>query len=173
MLQNKKLDDVDAEEKTPRKRRLLGKNSAISAKRVKNVAEIDENDGVSVSSDGIIVVEAEKDTNDDEIENGDVDNDMNTRVQNLFKQTIDKVGKQEFGDDAYTKLLAKRKEAIKKRKQKETMDIHTGEEFKGKGGGDAMKNGKLQPYAYIPLDPKLLKKFALFLSLCFVFKFNF
>ena len=44
-------------------------------------------------------------------------------------------------------------------KTSKTALTHTGDRYKAKGGGDVRKKGeKLQPYAYWPLDAKLLNR---------------
>ena len=46
-----------------------------------------------------------------------------------------------------------------KRKRGGESDPNSGREYRAKkAGGDVKKKGKLEPYAYIPLDPKLMAK---------------
>ena len=35
---------------------------------------------------------------------------------------------------------------------------YSGQEFKGKSGGDVKRTGKFEPFAYVPLNPRLLNK---------------
>jgi ribosomal RNA-processing protein 12 len=45
-----------------------------------------------------------------------------------------------------------------KRQKQDQKNKHSGTDFKGKGSGDILKDGKLQPYAYVPLNRKMLNR---------------
>jgi len=53
------------------------------------------------------------------------------------------------------KTLGRRLESQKK---KEVVGKHSGVRYKSNKTGGDVKSGKLEPYAYIPLDPKQLNK---------------
>ena len=79
------------------------------------------------------------------------DDDEETIKQDVAKQ-LEKMG-----------LAAQhKKDARLKRKRDHddlATDVASGRAYKAKtAGGDVKKKGKLEPYAYIPLDPKLMAK---------------
>jgi Ribosomal RNA-processing protein 12, HEAT repeats len=52
-----------------------------------------------------------------------------------------------------------RREQLKaKRQRRATQSHHTGQRYRNKGGGDKKLRGKVDPYAYMPLDPSTLNK---------------
>jgi len=64
------------------------------------------------------------------------------------------------GDEMSDKeeLPNKNKQRKVKQKGKEISGKHSGVRFKSDKAGGDVKKGKLEPYAYIPLDPKQLNK---------------
>ena len=58
-----------------------------------------------------------------------------------------------------TKRTTNTNKSTKTNKTTKTSATHTGDRYKAKGGGDVRRKGeKLQPYAYWPLDAKLLNR---------------
>ena len=58
-----------------------------------------------------------------------------------------------------TKRTTGTNRSTKTNKTAKTSATHTGDRYKAKGGGDVRRKGeKLQPYAYWPLDAKLLNR---------------
>ena len=64
-----------------------------------------------------------------------------------------------FRKSGKTKRTTNTNKSTKTNKTTKTSATHTGDRYKAKGGGDVRRKGeKLQPYAYWPLDAKLLNR---------------
>jgi ribosomal RNA-processing protein 12 len=113
----------------------------------------EEDDGlIQVAKDGRFIINEPplEDKKKSLKKNKDEDEDMvesDNEEASIKKDVAAQLQKMGFGNTSHNK----------RKREEETAG--TGKEYKAKkAGGDIKKKGKLEPYAYIPLDPKLMAK---------------
>ncbi|KAL3671853.1 hypothetical protein V7S43_002521 [Phytophthora oleae] len=126
----------------------LDDNAAVknifSAQRGSNADE-ESDDEFQMTKDGRMIIPGGE---DDDME-GDSDSDNEDKIKQDVASQLQRMGLNNNGKN----------EKGSRSKRKRDDDGLNGREYRAKkAGGDMKKKGKLEPYAYIPLDPKLMAK---------------
>ncbi|KAJ0406910.1 hypothetical protein P43SY_001761 [Pythium insidiosum] len=128
----------------------LDANAAVKNLRSGDDSEDDDDHGIDLATtkDGRFIIPDDKDAAMDGSDSDDdeeaLKNDVASQLERMGLHKTE--GRGAGGSD-------------KKRKRGGDDDGVAGNEYKAKkAGGDIKKKGKLEPYAYIPLDPKLMAK---------------
>ncbi|CAI5703518.1 unnamed protein product [Peronospora effusa] len=88
--------------------------------------------------------------NDDDMKGGSTNDDDEEKIKQDVASQLQRMGLNKNKNDKNGRF---------KRKRGGGDDVSSGREYRAKkAGGDLKKKGKLEPYAYIPLDPKLMAK---------------
>ncbi|CAH0479352.1 unnamed protein product [Peronospora belbahrii] len=107
----------------------------------------DSDDEFQMTKDGRMIIPGND--NDDDMKGGG-DSDDDEKIKQDVASQLQRMGLDKKRNDKSNRL---------KRKRGGDTDGISGREYRAKkAGGDIKKKGKLEPYAYIPLDPKLMAK---------------
>jgi len=107
----------------------------------------------------LMIADSDDDLPDDEDDGMIVDEEeIDPKEAKISKKKRKLVEFSDDDDDKLEKAIDKEKQQRKVVSGKRSKDKHSGEEFKAKKAGGDIKKGKLDPYAYIKLDPKFLNK---------------
>ncbi|CAM6087178.1 unnamed protein product [Calypogeia fissa] len=128
---------------------------------VRKPKQADSDDEPDFDMDGRLIVDENKDRNRKRARNNSDDDDEDDDTKSRGGRSS--ANRRSQGKDSTKGTRPGQKEIAGRKKAKTGTKswAYTGEDYanrKGKGGGDMKKEGKFEPYAYWPLDPKLLNR---------------
>ncbi|RQM16062.1 hypothetical protein DD237_002363 [Peronospora effusa] len=105
-------------------------------------------DEFQMTKDGRMIIPGGE--NDDDMKGESTNDDDEEKIKQDVASQLQRMGLNKNKNDKNGRF---------KRKRGGGDDVSSGREYRAKkAGGDLKKKGKLEPYAYIPLDPKLMAK---------------
>lgn len=152
-------EDVDMQEGEPLDLLDVKKTREVLS-AVRKPKQVDSDDEPDFDMDGRLIVDENKDRNRKRARNDSDDEDDDTKSRGGRSSA----SRRSQGRDSTKGTRRGPKEVAGGRKKAKTGTkswAYTGEDYanqKGKGGGDVKRDGKFEPYAYWPLDPKLLNR---------------
>lgn len=118
------------------------------------------NDGRLIIHDDVILKKKKTSSNpldrDDDV---DSEEEEGETMRNDIAKEMQKIGFEKFDNNPKSKDRQHQLQQQGNKKRKQERDLESGREYRSKkAGGDVKKKGQLEPFAYIPLNPKLMAK---------------